>query len=261
MIGQEREFICQLEPAVSIPPGRGRSTTSSPSSKLILAFVGGLCAGRTGLFLTKHHTSIGRGENCDIVLDGETVSRLHCEIVRFGSAYVLHDFSRNGTFVNSQRVKQSQLQDGDQIRIGHNILLVQLSSSVETGSLKSRETTPHKLPPVIELNPHIVVKGLEEGVTQPFSEERITIGRRTDNQVVLEADNISRNHVAIERRDGKYFVSDLDSANGTYLNEERIALSDPTELNDGDRLRIGNFTLAVSFRDQDCVLSFKKPTK
>ncbi len=258
MIGQEHDFTRQFESAVSIRLGRGRSTTSSPASKLCLSFVGGLCAGRTDLFLTKQHTSLGRGENCEVVLDGETVSRLHCEIVRLGVVYLLHDFSRNGTFINGQRVQHAQLQDGDQLRIGHNILFVHFTSSVGTGGLKSRETTPHHLPPVIELNPHIVIKGLEEGVTQPFGEERITIGRRTDNQVVLDGDNISRNHVAIERKSGKYFVCDLDSANGTHLNEERVSLA---ELRDGDRLRIGNFTLTVSLRDQDCVLNFKRPTK
>jgi pSer/pThr/pTyr-binding forkhead associated (FHA) protein len=171
---------------------------------------------------------------------------------------MLQDFSRNGTFANGQRVQKVKLKDGDHIRIGQNILLVHLTSSVGTGLLDSRKTTPNWLPPVIELSPHIVVKGLEEGVTQPFTQDRITIGRRTDNQVILEGDNISRNHVAIERREGKYFVADLGSANGTHLNEEQVELA---ELGDGDRLRIGNFTLTVSLRDQDCVLNFKRPTK
>jgi len=258
VIGQEHDFTRPLESAIAISLGKGRATTSSPESKLCLSFVGGLCAERTSLFLTKPRTALGRGENCDIVLDGETVSRLHCEIVRFGAVYVVQDFSRNGTFVNGQRVQQMQLQDGDQLRVGQNILLVQLSSSSGTGVLKGRETMPHRLPPVIELNPHIVVKGLEEGVTQPFSEEIITIGRRTDNQIMLEADNISRNHVTIERRDGRYYVRDLESANGTYLNEERV---DWAELHDGDRLRVGNYTLTVNLLAQDCVLNFKKSTK
>ncbi|MGH9802859.1 MAG: FHA domain-containing protein, partial [Blastocatellia bacterium] len=74
----------------------------------------------------------------------------------------------------------------------------------------------------------------------------------------LDGDNISRNHVAIERREGKYFVSDIGSANGTYLNEEQI---ETAELSDGDRLRIGNYTLTVGLLDQDCVLNFKRPTK
>lgn len=259
MIGQEYEVTRPMEPSIALSIGKGRATANSPPSKLSLSFVGGLCAGRTSLFLTRQRTSIGRGEDCDVVLDGHTVSRLHCEIIQLGQVYVLQDFSRNGTFSNGQRVQKIQLQDGDQIRIGQNILLVHLSSSVGTGVLSGRQTTPHRLPPVIALNPHIVVKGLEDGVTQPFSEDRITIGRRTDNQVILDGDNISRNHVAIERRQGKYFVCDLGSANGTYLNEERI--DDSVELTEGDRLRIGNYTLAVSFHEQDCVLNFKKPTK
>ena len=259
MIGQEYEFTRPFEPPIAFPIGKGRATASSPPGKLSLSFVGGLCAGRTGLFLTGQRTSIGRGEDCDIVLDGHTVSRLHCEIVQLGQVYVLQDFSRNGTFSNGQRVQKIQLQDGDQIRIGQNILLVHLTSSVGTGVLSGRQTVPHRLPPVIALNPHIVVKGLEDGVTQPFSEARITIGRRTDNQVILDADNISRNHVAVERREGRYFVCDLGSANGTYLNEERM--DDSVELSEGDRLRIGNYTLTVSFHEQDCVLNFKKPTK
>lgn len=210
------------------------------------------------MLLSGQRTSLGRGEDCDVILEGHTVSRIHAEIVQLGSVYILQDFSRNGTFSNGQRVQKTRLQDGDQLRIGQNILLVQLTSSVKTGMLDGRKTTPHRLPPVITLTPHIVVKGLEDGVTQTFGQDRITIGRRTDNEIILEGDNISRNHVVIERRDWKYFVSDLGSANGTHLNEQQI---ETAELGDGDRLRIGNYTLSVSLCEQDCVLNFKRPTK
>lgn len=255
MIGQEHDFTRPLDSALAISFGKSRPTTNSPESRLCLNFVSELCAERTGLLLTKARTSIGRGENCDIVLDGETVSRLHCEIVRFGAVYIVQDFSRNGIFINGQREQQSQLQNGDQLRIGQNVLLIQITSAAGTGILKSRETVPHRLHPIIELSPHIVIKGLEEGVTQPFREERISIGRRPDNQVMLDADNISRNHVAIERRDSKYYARDLESINGTYLNDERIDL---VELHDGDRLRVGNYNLTISLLNQDCVLNFKK---
>lgn len=258
VIGQEYDLTRPLDSSIPISVMGGRATSSAPPSKLCLSFVGGLCAGRTGLLLSGQRASIGRGEDCDIILEGHTVSRLHCEIIQLGSTYILQDFSRNGTFANGQRVQKTRLQDGDQLRIGQNILLVQLTSSVGTSLLDSRKTTPHRLPPVITLTPHIVVKGLEDGVTQTLGQDRITIGRRTDNEVILEGDNISRNHVAIERRDSKYFVSDIGSANGTYLNEQQIEM---TELSDGDRLRIGNYTLSVSLCDQDCILNFKRPTK
>jgi pSer/pThr/pTyr-binding forkhead associated (FHA) protein len=258
VIGQERDFTRLDDSVGANAPGKGRATTSFPASKLSLSFIGGSCAGRTGLLFTEPRISIGRDEDCDIVLEGETVSRTHCEIVRWGAAYILRDGSRNGTFINGERVASAQLKNGDRIRVGQNIMLVHLPLATATGNLTSKLTTAHRTPPIIELKPHTVVKGLEEGVTQSFSQERITIGRREENQVVLEADNISRNHAAIERRDGAYFVRDLESANGTFLNEQRI---DDAPLNDGDRLRIGNFTIVVGLLDRDCILNFKKPTK
>lgn len=217
-----------------------------------------MCAGRTGLFLTNPTSTIGRDEDCDIVLDTDTVSRRHCEIVRRGTVYILRDSSRNGTFINGERVSQAQLRDGDQVRIGANILLFHISSGIATSALAGKATTPNRLPPIIELRPHIVVKGLEEGVTQPFSEDCVTIGRRADNQVLIDEDNISRRHVSVERRDGQYFLRDLGSANGTYLNDRRTDLA---QLNDGDRLRIGAYVIAVSLVEQDCILNFKKAIK
>jgi pSer/pThr/pTyr-binding forkhead associated (FHA) protein len=258
VIGQKHDISRSPEPTVAISLGKGRDTSGLSDSKLCLSFVDGLCAGRTGLIVTKQRTTVGRGEDCDIILDGETVSRLHCEIVRWGAVYVLIDGSRNGSFVNGERVSQAQLRDGDQIRVGQNILLVHFSSASKTSLITTKSTTPHRLPPAIELKPHIVVKGLEEGVTQPFGDDRITVGRRSDNHLVLESDNISRHHFSIERRNGEYFVCDLGSANGTFLNDERI---NSTRLRDGDRLRIGNFIITVSLPDEDCVLNFKQNTR
>src|SRR5262249_23670858 len=155
--------------ALAISLGKGRSTASSPVSKLSLCFIGGLCAGRSGLQLTKTSILIGRDEECDVILDGETVSRRHCEIIRWGRSYILRDDSRNGTFVNGERVIQSQLNDGDQIRVGQNMLLVRFSSGTATNVFTGKLTTPQSVPPVI-IKPLIVIKGLEEGVTQSFSE-------------------------------------------------------------------------------------------
>ena len=258
MIGQEHDFTRSHESAVALSLGAGRATSSFPASKLCVSFTGGLCAGRTGLFLTNPTSIIGRDDECDIVLDSDTVSRRHCEILRRGTVYILRDSSRNGTFINGQRVLQALLRDGDQVRIGANILLFHISYGIATSALAGKATTPNRLPPIIELRPHIVVKGLEEGVTQPFSEDSVTIGRRADNHILIDEDNISRRHVSIERREGQYFVRDLGSANGTHLNNQRTDLA---QLNEGDRLRIGGYVITVSLVEHDCILNFKKTMK
>ena len=257
MIGQEHDFTRSHESAVAVSIGKGRATSSIPPSKISLSFIGGLCSGRTGLFLNQPTTTIGRDEECEIILDGNTVSRRHCEIACQGATYILRDCSRNGTYVNGERVRQARLRDGDQIRIGANVLLVNLTSGISTGVLSGKLTTPNRLSSLIELKPQIVVKGLEAWVTQPFSEDCITIGRRADNHIAIDEDNISRRHVSIERCEGRYFIRDLGSANGTYVNERR---TDIAQLADGDRLRMGGYLIAVSLLEQDCILNFKKIT-
>lgn len=262
MIGQERDFIRPSESAIAATFGRGRTTSHFPAGRLSISFIGGSCEGRTGLQLTTARTVIGREEECEVVLDGETVSRQHCEIRRVGACYLLRDSSRNGTFLNGERIEQAQLRDGDQVRVGTNILRIHLTPGSATSAFTGKLTTSQSIAPAAAagdlIKPQIVVKGLEEGVTQPFTEDRITIGRRLENQLILEADNVSRQHLAIERSGNQYFVRDLDSANGTYLNEQRVDLA---QLNDGDRVRIGNFTLLVSLVDQDCILNFRRITK
>ncbi|HZS05361.1 MAG TPA: FHA domain-containing protein [Blastocatellia bacterium] len=245
-----------------MPASKGRITVSCPESELSLIFADGECAGRTTVVLPNKSARIGRGDDCDIILDGETISRHHCTVTRWGSVYVIQDASRNGTFVNGQRIQQTQLHHGDQIRIGRNVLVVNLSSPMGTRSLTKRRTAPLETTSQSSssqpITPHIVVKGLEDGVTQPFNESSITIGRRADCHVVLDADNISRAHSSVSRRDDGYYVTDLGSSNGTYLNEQRI---ESAQLKDGDRLRIGNYTLAVTLRGQDCILNFKRNTR
>ncbi|HWQ31655.1 MAG TPA: FHA domain-containing protein [Blastocatellia bacterium] len=240
-----------------MPASKGRITVSAPESELSLTFVDGECAGRSNVVLSRQALLVGRGEDCDVVLDGETVSRHHCTISRQGSSFVIQDSSRNGTFVNGERVGQAQLKHGDQIRVGRNVMMVTLISASATGGLTGRGTTPLETSGSINL-PHIVVKGLEEGVTQPFSDSSVTIGRRADCHVPLDADNVSRTHATISRREDDYFVTDLGSSNGTYLNDQRI---ESAQLKDGDRIRIGNYTLTVVLRGQDCILNFKKNTK
>ncbi|MFQ5812802.1 MAG: FHA domain-containing protein [Anaerolineae bacterium] len=74
----------------------------------------------------KEEVTIGRGEDCDVVLMERQVSRHHAQIRRLDSQYVLEDLgSRNGTYVNGREVTEPcVLQDGDEIQIA---LCVRLS--------------------------------------------------------------------------------------------------------------------------------------
>jgi hypothetical protein len=65
-------------------------------------------------------TRIGRNHDNDIALNGDRVSRYHAEIIREGEMMkVIDQKSRNGVWVNGQRIKDSaELKPGDRLRIG-----------------------------------------------------------------------------------------------------------------------------------------------
>ena len=68
------------------------------------------------------------------------------------------------------------------------------------------------------------------------------IGRSTESDLVLREAGVSRKHAAIEERDGRFVVKDLNSTNGLFVNEH---FTREFALQDGDNITIGNFTLQV----------------
>jgi tRNA A-37 threonylcarbamoyl transferase component Bud32 len=74
---------------------------------------------------------IGRSKNADICLDDQMLSRQHVKVeARAGIAIVSDLASSNGTFLNGERVKESRLATGDQIKIGGHIFHVELGEGM-----------------------------------------------------------------------------------------------------------------------------------
>lgn len=76
--------------------------------------------------------------------------------------------------------------------------------------------------------------------------DRVRIGRLPDNDVVIDSQNISRNHCTIARApDGTWLVEDLRSNNGTFVNGARISRS---PVRNGDVVSIGKFQVSFQWR-------------
>jgi len=74
--------------------------------------------GSSTLALTRRHTVIGRGPECDVRLDDPGISRRHAEIVLSDPPRITDLSSTNGTFVDSERVTSAELYDGARIGVG-----------------------------------------------------------------------------------------------------------------------------------------------
>jgi FHA domain/zinc-ribbon domain len=70
--------------------------------------------------------------------------------------------------------------------------------------------------------------------------ERTLIGRSPDCDVFLDDVTVSRKHAVLVQRDGRFFIEDQGSLNGTFLNRRRI---ESAPLSDGDELQIGKYRL------------------
>ena len=75
-----------------------------------------------------------------------------------------------------------------------------------------------------------------------LNDERVTVGKAPENSIVVEADpTVSRLHAVLECFDAGWCVSDLGSANGTFVNGARIFAAH--RLRHGDEVRVGNTRL------------------
>ncbi len=73
--------------------------------------------------------------------------------------------------------------------------------------------------------------------TFPLTQAYIHIGRSRQNEIVIENPHISRIHARLIRQKDVYILEDLNSTNGTFLNERRV--THPVVLQPGDRIRLG----------------------
>jgi serine phosphatase RsbU (regulator of sigma subunit)/pSer/pThr/pTyr-binding forkhead associated (FHA) protein len=81
-----------------------------------------------------------------------------------------------------------------------------------------------------------LVKGALPGTRFVLTGERAVIGRSAECEVPLDVPAVSRRHAAVFRDRGRFFVEDLNSRNGTFLNDTKVV--DRTPLRDGDQLVI-----------------------
>lgn len=67
-----------------------------------------------------------------------------------------------------------------------------------------------------------------------------SLGRDSDNNLRLSDQRVSRRHARITRHGERFLVEDLHSTNGTLLRNELLSPGIPTELGEGDEIRIGS---------------------
>jgi hypothetical protein len=89
----------------------------------------------------------------------------------------------------------------------------------------------------------VVTEGALAGTRLTLGESQITIGRAEDSTLVITDDYASARHARLVPRAGQWFVEDLGSTNGTYLDRAKVTAPTPVPL--GVPIRIGRTSLEL----------------
>ena len=89
----------------------------------------------------------------------------------------------------------------------------------------------------------VVTAGSLQGTKIRLDEQPVTIGRANDSTLVLTDDYTSSRHARLTARDNDWYVEDLGSTNGTYLDRTKVA--GPTLVPPGVPIRIGKTVLEL----------------
>ncbi len=126
-------------------------------------------------------TVIGRDSVCDVVINDMKLSRIHSEIVYEDDVYIYHDKeSRNGSYINNDRVARQILISDDQIRIGDTVFKA-LQDNL-TPSIKWQEDNP-LVTSKVPLNK--LSDQLEEAISPPEATLREIPGTGTKRQALI----------------------------------------------------------------------------
>lgn len=91
-----------------------------------------------------------------------------------------------------------------------------------------------------------IMSGTSKGQTFDLRDGIYTIGRSPDNNIQVLDKTVSRKHLKIFRKKNEYFIEDLKSRNGTFVNGARVQAGDEIEVKKGVPLAVGRIFLHLS---------------
>jgi ABC-type multidrug transport system ATPase subunit/pSer/pThr/pTyr-binding forkhead associated (FHA) protein len=202
-----------------------------------------------------------------LVFAHPSVSSLHCTVALDRMMIIDHD-STSGTYVNGARVVSGQptpLPPQGVFYIGPVPVRVDFLLQVGQALAAGGAAQPSGLSPVPAAGISPIAAGgpSAQAAAAPGAAMRKhktvfgqldfsaggpavrTIGRTPGNDIVVSHPQVSSRHAHVEQSDGRVYVTDLGSANGTYVNGHRLAPGQRVEIANGQKIYVGPMPLQL----------------
>lgn len=160
----------------------------------------------------------------------------------------LAQFASRQRFAVIERISVSLVEDAE-ARRRQPVVEASIADSRRGGSAARVASPPAQATAafsVVSASPRAIalriVSGAYEGKEFTLAQGTSTLGRSSDNTIVIDSTDVSRRHARFEYSSGRLRVYDLNSTNGTRVNGEAVRIAD---LEPGDRVAVGGCTLEV----------------
>lgn len=194
--------------------------------------------------VTDNVCTLGCAKGNTLVLNTSTVDESHARLIQHDGRLFLQDNkSRRGCFVNGKKVKYKELRQGDVVSIG-NVHFDILEA--EDNNLTSTRVPAVVKRSAIHTAPSwrlVSDSSWLSGKVFELSGDSTLLGRGKDCDIVIPGNHLSRSHALILKQGEHLVLKDLDSSNGSFVNETRI--SGEQVVKPGDRLRFDVYSFRV----------------
>ena len=164
----------------------------------------------------KEEFIVGRDPKADIFINSDTVSFHHLKVIKEQNIwYLLDNASMNGTYLNSYD------NPIDKIKLEKDQVLYLASYKLNTNEI---------------FNLFDESKSLEKLINKDIT----LIGRDPKSDIHINNLNVSWNHAKIVRENSSYYIYDLNSTNGTFVND--MSVDEHTIINRGDKITLGVYS-------------------
>ena len=198
--------------------------------------------------LAKSSVTVGRAPDNMLSLSRDlSVSRHHARVDQTVGGYTLSDLgSVDGTYVNDIKLSPHSphpLVENDLIRVGSFEFRFKLASAADSQP-SSTPFTDAETEVLTNFGAPPDSSSVPSQQLNLQGRHTLTIGRDPLNGMVISHPVVSRFHAEIKLRQGTYVISDLNSANGTFINGQSVVGQQALRV--GDTIRIGPATLIFS---------------
>jgi len=190
---------------------------------------------------------VGRAGTNDLSLPDPTVSRHQCEIIFLDEDRLLvEDKSGNGTSVNGKLVREAEVEPGTRLEFGSLTVTLRRRAGDAGPDTTLAGGATEVLPGMQPAGSGLVLVG--EDIRFPLRGSTVNIGSDPGCEVTIKDKFTSAFHCRLFKKGKNWLVTDLESTNGTFINDVKIT---EAELLPGATLTAGRVRLRVEEKVQE----------